>query len=122
MRVGFRSLNATVNSVMPRKFQEGGAMPAGGEEMPAEVPVEEGGAPAEGGEAPADPAQMLMQLAQMAMQALQGQDAQAAFAVCEGVVQLVQQIQGGGQGAPAQEAPAEPVYRRGGRLVRRIRK
>ncbi len=101
-------------------------MPAGGEEMPAEAPVEEGGAPEggapEGGGAAADPAQMLMELAQVAMQALQNQDAQAAFSVCEGIVQLVQQIQGGGQGAPAQEPVAEPVYRRGGRLVRRIRK
>jgi hypothetical protein len=34
--------------------------------------------------------EMLMQLAQMAMQALQGQDANMAMQVCEGLVQFVQ--------------------------------
>lgn len=109
MNIKFRNHNF-------RKFQEGGAVPA-----PAEEQVVQEGAPMEGS-APteADPMQMLMQLAQMAAQALQSQDANMAMEVCNGLVEFVQVIQGG-QEAP-QEAPAEPVYRRGGTLVARIRK
>ena len=90
------------------KYQEGGAMPP------------QGGAPApQGGE---DPMAMLMQGAQ---QALDGQDCQVAMQVC----QMLLELAGGGAqgGAPGPEeaasAPAEgePVYRRGGRLLRRIK-
>ena len=93
-----------------RKFQEGGPMPA--EEAPMEQAPAEGGAPAGG-----SPEDALMQMAQLAMQALQNQDCQAAMAVCQAFVEMIQAQQGGG-GA----APEEPVYRAGGRLVRRIRK
>ena len=89
-----------------RKFQEGGAMPAG---APATSP--------QGGE---DPMAMLIQGAQ---QAVQSQDCQIAMQVC----QMLLELAGGGapaEAAPAEAAPApaegEPVYRRGGRLVRRI--
>jgi hypothetical protein len=89
-----------------RKFQEGGAMPAG---APAAAP--------QGGE---DPMAMLIQGAQ---QAVQAQDCQIAMQVC----QMLLELAGGGEpaeAAPAEAAPApaegEPVYRRGGRLVRRI--
>ena len=89
-----------------RKFQEGGAMPAG---APAASP--------QGGE---DPMAMLIQGAQ---QAVQSQDCQIAMQVC----QMLLELAGGGapaEAAPAEAAPApaegEPVYRRGGRLVRRI--
>lgn len=86
-------------------FQEGGAMPA---------PAQEGGQ---------DPQAMLMQGAQ---QALESQDCQVAMQVC----QMLMEMMGGGgaQPAPQEAAPApepaqgEPVYRRGGRLVGRIRK
>lgn len=89
------------------KFQEGGAMPP------------QSGAPApQGGE---DPMAMLMQGAQ---QALEGQDCQVAMQVC----QMLLELAGGGAApgaAPEEAAPApaegEPVYRRGGRLVRRIK-
>lgn len=86
------------------KFQEGGAAPA-----PAQ-----GGAPAGGGEDP------MAQLLQIAQQALETQDAQAAFAVCDGLLQLVAQAQGGQGGAPAggPEGSA-PVFKRGGQLVKR---
>lgn len=92
------------------KFQEGGP-------MPEEAPMEEQ-APAEGG-APAggNPEDAIMQMAQLAMQALQNQDCDAAMAVCQAFVEMIQAQQGGG-GA----APEEPVYRAGGKLVRRIRK
>lgn len=89
-----------------KKFQEGGAMPAEG------TPVKqtpESGAPVEGGGE--DP---LMQLAQAAMQALQSQDCQMAMQVCQTFVQMIQQAQGG---APEQPQ-GEPIYRRGGKLLR----
>lgn len=89
-----------------RKYQAGGPMPAGA------------GAPApQGGE---DPTAMLMQGAQ---QAVQGGDCEIAMQVCQMLLEML----GGGapaEGAPAEAAPApaegEPVYRRGGRLLRRI--
>lgn len=90
-----------------RKYQEGGVMPAG---APTAAP--------QGGE---DPMAMLMQGAE---QALQTQDCQIAMQVC----QMLLELAGGGaapaEATPAEAAPApaegEPVYRRGGRLVRRI--
>lgn len=88
-----------------KKFQEGGAMPAEG------APVEqapEGGAPVEGGGE--DP---LMQLAQAAMQALQSQDCQIAMQVCQAFVQMIQQAQGGA------EQQSQPVFKKGGILLRR---
>lgn len=87
-----------------RKFQEGGAM------APQSAPAQDPAAAAQ------DP---VMQIAQMAAQALQAQDCNMAMQVCQVFVQMIQQTQGGE--APAQEQPAEPVYRRGGTLVRRIK-
>lgn len=82
-----------------RKFQEGGEMPA-----PEAQPAQE--------ENP------IMQLAQMATQAIQAGDCNMAMQVCQGFVQMVQSSQGA---APAPEQ-TEPVYRRGGTLIKRIRK
>ena len=111
MTIGFRNI---------KFMQEGGAMPAPEAQEPQPAPEQ---APEQGG---GDPMQMLMQLAQMAMQALQGQDPQMAMQVCEGLVQFVQQIQGG-QGAPEEggapaEPQSEPVYKKGGKLCKRIAK
>lgn len=77
-------------------FQEGGAMPA-----------PQGGDPME-------------QLLSMAMQALQSNDGNIALQVCQMLVQLAQ---GGAPGAEAaaQEEQGEPIYRRGGKLIRRVR-
>ena len=89
------------------KFQAGGQMPAG---APAQAP--------QGGE---DPTAVLLQGAQ---QAVQGQDCEMAMQVCQ---MLIEALGGGGnpqgaapQGAAPAPAEGEPVYRRGGRLVRRI--
>ena len=99
--------NFDVNKFMP-KFQEGGQMPpeqAPVEEAPAAAPAE---APAEGG----DPTQQIMEAA---MQALQTQDCNLAMQVLQAIVQMI-------GGAAQEPAPAEPVYRAGGKLVRRIAK
>lgn len=86
-------------------FQAGGP-------MPAQAPAPQGGE---------DPTAMLLQGAQ---QAVQAQDCEIAMQVCQ---MLIQALGGGAaeSGAAPQEstpAPAEgePVYRKGGRLLRRI--
>lgn len=96
-------------------FQEGGPMPPqGGQAEGAPAPEDQGAAPEQGG---GDP---IMQIAQAAAQALQSQDCNMAMQVCQAFIQLIQQSQGG---APEEQAPqGEPVYRAGGRLVRRIRR
>lgn len=97
------------------KFQEGGAMPesAPAEQTPEQAPEK---APAEGGGQ--DP---ISQLLQLATQAIDGQDCEAAMAVCQGFVQLVQaQAGGGGAGASGAAPAGEPVYKKGGKIVKRV--
>ena len=88
-------------------LQEGGTMEAPTEQSQA---APNAGAPAGGSEDP------IMVLAQMAAQALQNNDGQMALQVCEGFLQLVQQMAGE---AGAQEPQGEPVYRKGGKLAYR---
>ena len=88
------------------KFQEGGAMPS------------QDPAAAQGG---GDPMQEILMGCQ---QAVETQDCQIALQVCQVLLEMA-----GGGAAPAEAAPApapaeaqgEPVYRAGGRLVRRIK-
>lgn len=103
-----------------RKFQAGGPVDQA-------APADQGGqapsgadqgapAPDQGGEQQGgkDP---VMQIAKVAAQALQNKDCQAAMAVCQAFLQMLQQ---GDQGGQEQAAPqGEPVYRAGGKLVRR---
>ena len=97
-----------------RKFQAGGpAAPAQAQQAPAGG-AESAQAP-QGGEQGQDP---LMQIAQAASQALQNQDCDTAFAVCQAFIQLIQQSGGGEQQQAAPES--EPVYRAGGKLVKRV--
>lgn len=84
------------------------AAPAGGGVPPEAAPAPEQG----GGQDP------IMMLAQMSAQALQSQDCQLAMQVCQAFIEIVQQMQGG---AP-EEPQGEPVFRKGGILVRRIKK
>lgn len=80
-----------------KKFQVGGQMPTQGAE---------------------DPMAILLQGAQ---QAVQAQDCQVAMQVC----QMLLELAGGAAAAPAAEEPVpatgEPVYRKGGKLSRRIK-
>lgn len=100
-----------------QKFQEGGPIPVSGDpamtqpgaQMPTD-PAAAGGAPAE------DP---IVQLLQMAQQALETGDGQLALGVCEGLVQVVQQM--AGEGAAPEAAPAgEPVFGKGGKILKRV--
>lgn len=99
-----------------KKFQEGGITPTPmdqGAVAPSTAPAPDAGAAPDAGQD--DP---ILQLAQMAEQALQAGDGQLALAVCEGFLQLIQQM-AGGEAAP--EAPmGEPVFRSGGKIVRRV--
>lgn len=89
------------------KFQEGGTMP------PQDPAAAQGGG---------DPMQEILMGCQ---QAVETQDCQIALQVCQVMLEMA-----GGAAAPAEAAPApapaeaqgEPVYRKGGSLVRRIRK
>lgn len=98
--------------VFVKKFQDGGVVAP---ETQGAVAPQEGAALAPEQEE-GDP---LMQIAQLAAQALQTQDCQAAMQVCDAFMQIVQQAQGG---APQEAPQGEPVYRRGGTLVKRIKK
>ena len=88
------------------KFQTGGPMP------PQDPAAAQGGG---------DPMQEILMACQ---QAVQTQDCQIALQVCQIMLEMA-----GGSAAPAEAAPApapaeeqgEPVYRAGGRLVRRIK-
>lgn len=100
---------------LKRKFQQGGPM-----EDPNAAPVEETAqeAPMEGQEAAGQQDPMMM-IAQAAAQALQNNDCQTALQVCQALLEMMQQAQGGGQ-EPAPEG--EPVYRKGGVLAYRLKK
>lgn len=98
-----------------RKFQEGGPM---GPEDPAMA-----GAPAEAGMAPEEQGapmeqggqeEMMQQLYQMAQEVVQQMGPDAAMALAQAIVEIVQG--GGEEQMPAPEE--QPVYRMGGKLVR----
>lgn len=93
------------------KFQQGGAIAPDGAATEAEAPVEEAPVGGEG----QDPMAMI---AEAAAQALQANDCQTALQVCQAILEMMQQMQGG---APAEDA-GEPVYRQGGVLAYRIKK
>lgn len=98
-----------------QKFQEGGATPTPtdqGMAAPVGAPT---GAPAANA-APDQGGDPIMQLVQLAQQALQTGDGQLALQVCEGFLALIQSMAGGPQEAPQ----GEPVFRAGGKIVRRI--
>lgn len=99
-----------------KRFQQGGTI-ASEEEMPEEKMM----APEEATQEVPQEAQQenpLIMLAEGAMQALQNQDCQIAMQVCQGLIQVLQQMQ---EPAP-QETTGEPVFKKGGVLIRRIKK
>ena len=86
-----------------KKFQAGGPMPA--DPAMAGAPAEAAPAPEQGGQD-----QMMAQLEQMAMEIIQGVGPEGAMMLAEMIMAMLQQ--GGG-------APQQPVFRRGGKLVRK---
>lgn len=109
-------MKITLKESKTRKFQVGGTMPAG---APAEEPTVNEGAPVnESAPDQGEEQDPIMILAQMSAQAIQSQDCQMAMQVCQAFLEIVQQMQGG---AP-EEPQGEPVFRKGGTLVRRIKK
>lgn len=94
-----------------KKFQQGGPV------VPEEQMPEEG-MPAEGAPEAAPQDNPLIVLAEAAMQGLQTQDCQIMAQVCQGLLEIVQQMQ-----EPAPQEPAgEPVFKKGGVLLRRVKK
>lgn len=98
-------MKVTLNKT--RRYQIGGEMVAP-EEAQEQMPTE--AAPQEA--APQD--DPLMQMAQMAAEALQTQDCSMSMQVCQIFLQMIQQAQG--QVEP--EPQGQPVFKKGGRLVR----
>lgn len=100
-----------ISNKIVSKLQEGGQVAPPDAAAQQAAPAPGAGAPAE-----AQAQDPVMQIAEMAGQALQTQDCQTALAVCEAFMSLVQG--GGQQGAPAEGAP---VYKRGGKLIKRVK-
>ena len=69
------------------------------------------------GQTPAPKAQEdpLVQLLQVAAQAVQTQNCEAAMAVCTALIEMAS------QNAGPQQSQGEPVYKNGGKIVRRIK-
>lgn len=98
-----------ISNKITKLYQTGGAIdPAA--EAPADAPM---------GDPAVDPAAQqadpLMQLAELAAQALQTGDCNAAMGLAEAFLGLIQ------GGAPAPEAAGEPVFKKGGKLVKRLK-
>ena len=96
-------------------MQEGGQVGAPAPDTgnaPASAPADNA-QPQGGGEDP------IMMLAQMAAQALQNNDGQMALQVCQGFLDMVQQMAGEAGGAEPQPQ-GEPVFAKGGKIVSRI--
>lgn len=90
--------------------QSGGTISSEG--VPTEEPMSQNGEMQQG----EDP---MMQIIQMMAEGLQNQDCQMLAEACAAFLQLVQQAQGG-QPAPIGEAPqGQPVFKKGGKIVKR---
>ena len=93
-----------------KKFQVGGALPSE-EQVQEQAPVEQQ-------EQPTNDQDPIVVLTQVFTQGLQNQDCNLLAQGAQMFLEIVQQMQGG---AP-EEPQGEPVFRKGGTLVRRIKK
>lgn len=98
-----------ISKKITKLYQTGGAMDAPGD-APVDAPVAD---PAM--DPAAEQADPLMQLAELAAQALQTGDCNAAMGLAEAFLGLIQ------GGAPAPETAGEPVFKKGGKLVKRLK-
>ena len=87
-------------------MQEGGAAPEAAPVETAPAEPAQGGSPEE-------------QIIQAAAQAVQTNDAQLALQVCAALVQMAG---GGAEAAPAAPEGEQPVYKKGGKLSKWVRK
>lgn len=104
-----------------RKYQTGGEMATAdttGAEEQNVAPEEQTANPEQATQQQGGQQDPLMMLAQMAAQAIQNNDCQMAMQVCQVFLQILQQA----SGQNAQQASGQPVFRKGGTLVRRIKK
>lgn len=86
------------------KFQEGGAMPTG-TAVPAEAPQGQSGAD---------------QIVQIAAQIIQEMGPDGAAMLAQAIMELLQQMS---QQAPVGEQPeGEPVFKKGGKICKRVKK
>lgn len=88
-----------------RKYQQGGPMPAGDPAM--------GGAPVEAAPAQDGQDQMMAQLEQMAMEIIQSIGPEGSAMLAEMIMAILQQQ------APIGAEQGQPVFKNGGRLVRK---
>ena len=93
-----------------KKFQVGGALPSE-EQVQEQAPVEQQ-------EQPINDQDPIVVLTQVFTQGLQNQDCNLLAQGAQMFLEIVQQMHGG---AP-EEPQGEPVFRKGGTLVRRIKK
>lgn len=93
-----------------KKFQVGGTLPSE-EQVQEQAPVEQQ-------EQPINDQDPIVVLTQVFTQGLQNQDCDLLAQGAQMFLEIVQQMQGG---AP-EEPQGEPVFRKGGILVRRIKK
>ena len=96
-----------INDKRLKKFQEGGEMTP--DAAATQAPMEAAPAPEQAGGSPEE------QLLMACQQAVETQDCNLAIQVCQAILQMAG---GGGQEAPAAPEGQEPVYRKGGKLVR----
>jgi hypothetical protein len=95
-----------------KKFQAGGPMP---EEQGALMPAEVGAPAPEQGDAADQEAAMMEQLYQMAGEIIQQMGPEAAAMLAQAIMEM---LQGGGGEAPMPAPQDQPIYRKGGVLVR----
>jgi hypothetical protein len=81
-----------------------------------------GEAPAAAPAAPAQPQDPVMEVDSLMAQALQTGDCNIAMQACEAFLMLLQQASGPEQ-APVGQAPeGQPVFKKGGKVVKRVKK
>ena len=94
-----------------KKFQQGGA-------LPVEEPIAPEAAPTQEPEMVENQQDPLLMIAEAAVRAVQSQDCGLAMQVCQGLLSLLQQASGNA----SEQTKGEPVFKKGGVLLRRIKK
>lgn len=103
----------------PRKFQEGGVMPADPAAMGGDPAMMQEGAPQGAPQGGGEDA-MMQQVAQVAQEIISSMGPEAAMMLAQVIMEMVQ---GGGGQAPVGQAPeGEPIFKRGGKICGRLKR